>query len=165
MRQLPLDSRMVLSQKKIKWGLIAVLLFFSFFGLSNRLAYELMQKNLRIQPQGIFYPSLTRFQFHLQNVQLVWKDKVKVLSGNFSVNYGRPFFWRLNPVRVQLSGEDAVIKLEGDWARMQGSQEVKLKKLFADVVLDQQGLHEIYQITAESPSFNFHIRNREEKIP
>ena len=51
--------------------------------------------------------------------------------------------------------------LHGEWAKMQGVENVQIDRLDADVEVASQGLGEIYRVIAQSPSFQFRIEKTE----
>lgn len=113
---------------------------------------------LGLQVTGTFWPGVVSPSFHSADARLVWKNKVTLLSGNVKIDYNLlPLLWK-HTIRLRISGKNISARLQGDWAKMQGVENIRIDQLDADVEVAAQGLGEIYFVNAESPSFQFRIQ-------
>ena len=157
----------ILSRKGVRKTLLfafggAVLIFFVFLTFDLQVCQELKSR-LKISIQGKFEPSFLLSSFYLRNAQLTWKEKVRLISGDFKVSY-KP--WQLlgkRNLRIELEGKNLDVEFLGKWAEAQGVRKVTLESFYADVALDRQGLREVYAVDARSPSFQFRIQRTENK--
>ena len=116
---------------------------------------------LKTQIAGTYVPRWFRPSFTLRNVRFEWKQKVEFVSGDLRVDY-RP--WSLisgGPLRVRLSSGKLGVRLKGEWARLEGVEDLSLDRFEADLGFGREGIREIYGVEALSPRFQFHIKNSE----
>lgn len=128
--------------------------------VSNYLFYQALQKTLKTPINGKFKPYITP-RFRIENAQFVWKNKVKLLSGDVDVRYSLLRFLLLREMRLQASGKDLNAELMGAWAQMQGVEAIPLESFQSDLVFKGGKLSEIHSVHAFSKGFQFHIQKSE----
>ena len=106
-------------------------------------------------------PILFRPAVQSKNLQLEWKNRITLLSGNLKIVYNVVPFVVRNHIRIKITGKNIHAKLSGRWAKMEGVEDIMIDTLDADVAVAPQGLGEIYYVHAQSPTFQFHIRKSE----
>lgn len=128
------------------------------------LARKAVERSLEIRLEGTLEPVFLKPAFHLRGAGFTWNGRVRLISGDLSVSYDPFFLLKRGNLRVKISGEALQIRLEGDWARLQGVTDAKLDRLTADLGLDRSGVREIYEIDAKSSQFQFQILKSENII-
>jgi hypothetical protein len=123
-------------------------------------AWEIPRR-LELRVSGMFLPLVVFPGFYAPNAKLEWKNKVTLLSGNLKIDYNLLPLMNRRSIRIKVSGENISARLQGEWARMQGVEDVKIDRLSADIEVAPEGLGEIYHVKAESPTFQFRIEKTE----
>lgn len=154
------------SHKKIKRGVwyFAALILVSSVVLPFLAAWKVqasLEKRIEIKMSGQILPVFFTTTFFIRDARFEWRNKVKLISGNLKVTYDPVFFLKRDYLRVRLVGHGLSAKLLGDWAKVQGVEELGLDSLDADLVFDRKGLKEINGIEALSPAFQFRIKKSE----
>lgn len=121
--------------------------------VQKRLGLTVRSGNLQPLP---FQPA-----FQSRDLQLEWKNRITLLSGNLKIGYNVVPFVVRNHIRIRVTGKNIRAKLSGSWAKMEGVEDIVIDSLDADVEVAPQGLGEIYFVHAQSPTFQFHIRKSE----
>jgi hypothetical protein len=135
-------------------------------GLAVYLAFQLLAgfwvgreipRRLDLKVTGTFLPLPFWPGFYSPRAGLEWKNKVTLLSGNLKIDYNLfPLLWRRS-IRIKISGKNISARLQGEWARMQGVENIAIDRLDADIEVAPKGLGEIYRVIAQSPTFQFRI--------
>lgn len=123
------------------------------FQVKNRLGLKVSGGSLQPVP---FWPA-----FQSRDLQVEWKNRITLLSGNLKIVYNVVPFVVRNHIRIRLTGKNIRAKLSGSWAKIEGVEDVVIDTLDVDVEVAPQGLGEIYFVHAQSPTFQFHIRKSE----
>ncbi|MBI3306693.1 MAG: hypothetical protein HYZ84_02645 [Candidatus Omnitrophica bacterium] len=127
---------------------------------SSVLAYQKLQKNMKIHIDGNFIPFPLFPGFQVREAYFTWRDKVELISGNLNVRYNLVFFLP-SSFRIRVQGRSLQVKLLGSWAAQEGIQNLNLDFFEADLGLDRSGIREIYGIEAISPQFQFRVKKSE----
>ena len=133
---------------------VSIFLFQILTGLW--VSYE-VPRRLDLKVSGFFLPLGVWPGYYSPHARFEWKNKVTLLSGNLKIDYNLfPLFVRRS-IRLKVSGKNISARLQGDWARMQGVENILLDEFVADVEVAPKGLGEIYKVKAQSPTFRFRI--------
>ncbi len=142
----------------LKIGLSFVLGFFILQFATGFWVSREVPGRLGLKVTGNFWPGAVSPTFFSSDARLEWKNKVTLLSGNLKIDYNLlPLLWK-HTIRLRVSGKNISARLQGDWAKMQGVENIRIDQLDADVEVAAQGLGEIYFVRAESPTFQFRIQ-------
>jgi hypothetical protein len=133
-----------------------LVLFVGQLGLGYWVARQI-QKRLEVHLNGHFYPVPLAPSFFSQHAALDWKNRVTILSGKLKIDYNLFPLITHNSIRIHVRGKNIRAKLSGDWARMEGVENIQVDTFEADLEIGRKGLGEIDEVHAESPSFQFHI--------
>lgn len=133
-------------------GAVILFQFLTAFWVS----YEIPRR-LNLKVDGIFLPLVVWPGYYSPNARLEWKNKVTLLSGNLKIDYNLVPLLLRRSIRIKVSGKNISARLQGDWARMQGVENISIDDLIADIEVAPHGLGEIYKVKAHSPSFQFRI--------
>lgn len=147
-----------------KTGRLIVGVAAAFFFLQILSAFWVSQeipRRLGLKVSGTFWPLVVWPGFYSPNARLDWKNKVTLLSGSLKINYNLMPLVLRRSIRIQVSGKNISARLQEDWARMQGVENISVDEFVADVEVAPQGLSEIYRVKATSPSFQFRIEKTE----
>lgn len=129
------------------------------FGI-NAWVYSEVQKRLDIKIGGNYVPAIFLPSFTVKNANFLWKDKVKLVTGDLEASFNIFSVVSDKGVRIKIKSQNCDIKFVGKWANLQGVEDVLLKDFFADIAIDFNGISEIYQISAMSPEFQFSIKKK-----
>ncbi len=140
---------------------IALLLMASLQLLTGFWVMRQLRKRLDLKISGTFWPIPLLPSFFSTDARFEWKNKVTLLSGNVKIDYNVIPSVTNHSIRVKIHGKDIHAVLGGDWAKMQGVENIKIDTFDADVDVARKGLGEIYSVRAESPSFHFVIQRNE----
>lgn len=145
----------------LKTVIVFVLIWFLFQLLAGFLVARQIRKRLDLQITGTFWPVPLLPSFFSRDAKLIWKNRITLLSGNVKIDYNILPLFVNNNIRIQIHGKNISAKLSGEWARLQGVQDIVVDDFEADIAVAKKGLGEIYFVSAESPSFQFHIQRTE----
>ncbi len=124
-----------------------------------------LEKRTEMEIGGTYIPRLIFPSFFLRDAHFAWDDKVKLVSGHLKVDYDLFSLLSGRPLRVTLTSSNLTIKLLGEWADMEGISDVQLDRFYADLAFDGDGLREVFQVHAESPTLQFHFgESKRQKI-
>ncbi len=123
-----------------------------------------VEQSLEIRLNGTLEPVFLKPAFNLRGAGFTWEGRVRLISGDVSVRYDPFFLLKRGNLRVRISGEALQIRLEGDWAKLQGVTDAQLEHLTADLGLDRSGVREIYAMDVKSSQFQFQIVKSENII-
>jgi hypothetical protein len=123
-------------------------------------SYEIPRR-LNLKVSGFFLPLVVWPGYYSPNARLEWKNKVTLLSGNLKIDYNLVPLLIRRSIRIKVSGKNISARLQGDWARMQGVENISIDNLVADIEVAPKGLGEIYKVIAQSPTFQFRIEKNE----
>lgn len=119
--------------------------------------YGAIQHRMNLDFKGTFVPTVLQPVFYLRNARFEWQDKVRFVSGTLKVEYDPLSLIRRNPIRLKLQGQNIEIEFLGDWAEIQGVENVTLDEFRVDFGVSPDGIREIYFLDAQSPVFQFHV--------
>lgn len=141
----------------LKPVLLSLLILLSLqWGASIWIQQEI-QKRLEIRLTGNFWPLPLLPSVVGDPAGLEWKNRVTILSGKLKIDYNVfPLLFQ-NSIRIQITGKNLQARLFGDWAKLQGVENIQIDHLDADLEIVKKGLGEVYEVHAESPSFHFVI--------
>lgn len=113
-----------------------------------------VESALELKISGKVRPLWGKFEFSIDPLQALWDQKIRIDSGGVQVSYGlqKLLFGELH---VVLTGKDVAAELLGDWASVAGGHSAVFKDLYADLIIDHDGIKEIRALRAESPALQF----------
>ena len=125
----------------------------------NFWVYKDIQKRLEIKVDGRYIPSLLTPSFRVENGTFNWEDKVRLVDGSIKVRFDLTPLFTKKGIRIIAESPGAKIKFLGNWALQEGIEDATVDTLYADVLLGRRGLAGINTIEANSPSFQFSLKN------
>ncbi len=141
-----------LTAAMLAWGIIAA-------GAGWMVNQRLMHR-LKIEGSAEYRPEWFRPSYELRNAQVVWRERVKILSGSVRVEYD--LLSVLGGVlRVRISGRGVQARLLGEWAKIQGVEETPVESFYAQLGVGREGLRAVEEVDVRSPAFQFRIRKSE----
>lgn len=146
------------SRFPVRTVIVFVLVWFLFQLLAGFWVSRQIRKRLDLQITGTFWPVPLVPSFFSRDAKLIWKNRITLLSGNVKIDYNVLPLFVNNTIRIQIHGKNITAKLSGDWQKLQGVQDITVDRFEADIAVARKGLGEIYFVSAESPSFQFHIQ-------
>lgn len=139
-------------------GFLVLILGLSFG--ADYIAYNQIQKQLPFKIHGKIAPKWLQSSFIVEDIHFQWQDRVQLMPGDLEITYD-PLTVFKEDARLKLEGHNLQITLLGDWAKLQDASNIQLKRFFADLGLNREGVTEIYGIEAIGPQFQFVIQPSE----
>ncbi|MDD5216992.1 MAG: hypothetical protein PHN49_02195 [Candidatus Omnitrophica bacterium] len=139
-------------------GLSVLIVWGSFLYIAAYWTKYEIERRIKADIQGDVRPVLFQPRFALKNVNFVWKDKLKVSSGEVDIEYDAMQLISGELLRVKIQGGNIQGELLGTWSEIEGVKQVDELTLIADLGFGRHGLREIHDVEVNSPTLKFRIQ-------
>lgn len=125
-----------------------------------------VQESLGVNIEGTLRPDFKRpFSFNIINTNFIWDEKVELVSGDINIVYNLNTILTAKPIRVRITGQKLRTRLVGDFSYLSDLSEVTFDSAVFDFDFTQDGINDIYFLTAQSPKVQFNISKTEKALP